>query len=218
MFEVLIKVIPLNLASTLSPGLFAMSLVLLGSKKYSKSRTLALFIGGALVAVVTIFLGYTLAQATTEITDTSKLLKATVDLILGGVFLIFGIKTLVSKERITKPKAALEPKLLQWFLIGIFFCATNLDAVIFSFTAAHEVSGATEINDIFKLILLLVNLLFITLPIYLPLLFGIFAPGPASRILPKINQVVLTYSKYIIFAIFVIFGIILLWRGINFFW
>jgi len=215
MFEILSKIIPLDLASTLSPGIFALTIILLGNKSYSMLRTLSMFFGTLLVGVGIALLGYFLGQAApTGIKQ--NITSSVVDIILGSFFIIFGIKTLFLKERKIKFKEGQNPQIIKWFIVGLIISATNFDALFLSLTAAKEVGG-TEINILEQIILLVVNVLFFTLPTTLPLLLTIFLPRFAHSILTSINVFVLKYSKYIVCLLFIIFGIIFIYRGIKFF-
>jgi len=88
--------------------------------------------------------------------------------------------------------------------------------VFLSFAAAKEVGDAV-INYFDKIMLLAVNVLFFVLPIVLPLALYLIFPKFAGRILEKINRVVLKYNRYILFLMFVIFGIYFLSKGLGFF-
>jgi len=215
MSGLLVKIIPLDLAATLSPGILALALVLLGSQFRPKLRTLALFLGTLITAIALAFLGLNLGQAApSEIHPT--LVSAILDLILGAFFIYFGIRTLLMKERQTQSEKNQKPQLAKWFIIGLIISITNFDAVFLLFAASKEVGGS-GVNELSKIILLFVNILFFTLPSLLPLIFYLIAPNFAGRILTKVNQFVLKYSKYLIFILFVIFGIYFIYRGLKFF-
>lgn len=211
----LLKIIPLDLAATLSPGILALAIVLLGSKNYPKIKTLALFLGILVVGIIIAILGFTLGKNTTNNYQQTQL-SAIVDLIVGIIFFILALNIIFSKERKRRIKDDDNPHIFKWLLIGIIIAATNLDALFLSFTAAKEV-GESNINDLMKTILLVINLFFFTLPITLPGFFYLLMPDLASRILTKINQFVLKYSRFVLAFIFIIFGILLLFKGIKFF-
>lgn len=215
MFQLLVKIIPLDLAATLSPGILALALVLLGSQFRPRLRVFALFLGTLITAIILAFIGLGLGQAApSEIHPTA--LSAIIDLILGTFFIFFGIRTLVSKERKVHSEENQKPQLVKWFIIGLIISITNFDAVFLLLAASKEVGGS-EINQISKIILLLVNILFFTLPSLLPLVLYLIVPGFANRVLTKVNQFVLKYSKYLVFILFVVFGIYFLYRGLKFF-
>lgn len=216
MLGLLAKIIPLDLASTLSPGIFALAIVFLGSKFHPKLRTFYFLIGSALVGLGLAFLGLHFGKLT-SVDIKPNLVSALVDLFFGLLFIILGIKILVQKERKIKLQEKEQKyEMLKLILAGIIISITNFDAVILNFTAAKEVGG-TDIQNLIKLILLIVNISFFILPITLPLLVTFIFPKFAERILAKINKFVAKYSKYLMFALFVIFGIIFIYRGLKFF-
>ena len=217
MLGLLAKVIPLDLASTLSPGIFALAVILLGGKWYGKTRTLALFVGIALVGVGITILGFTLGKNVTG--DMHKALSSSIiDMILGAVFIYFGIKSMFGKEREYKPPTS-DPGLqfIKWLLVGFAIAVTNLDALFLNFAAAKEVGEAHGVNDLAKIVLIMVNLFFFTLPVTLPLFYYLISPKTAKIVLEKINHLVLKYSKVIIFVLFVVFGAFMFYRGLDYF-
>ena len=68
MDELFIKVLPLALASAVSPASLAVSLVLLGGKSHPRMKAFAYLLGGALVALGITILGLELAGGATQTT------------------------------------------------------------------------------------------------------------------------------------------------------
>ena len=66
MDQLFIKVLPLALASAVSPASLAVSLVLLGGKNHPRLKALAYLLGGAAVAMGITFLGLLLADGATQ--------------------------------------------------------------------------------------------------------------------------------------------------------
>ena len=215
MTSILIKIIPLDLASTLSPGILALAIILLGSKNYPKARTLAMLCGTLLVAVILAILGFVIGNNVTPGTDPT-VRSAIIDMVFGLVFVYYGIKIILSKERKIEPKEGSGAQFFKWFAIGFIISATNFDAVLLNFAAAKEV-GDAAINYFDKIILLIINSLFFALPIILPLVAYLIFPKFAGAMLEKLNRVVLKYSRYILFAMFFLFGLYFLIKGIGFF-
>src|SRR4030042_2935373 len=149
MFSTLIKIIPLDLAATLSPGILALVLIILGSKNHPKAHAFSLFLGALFTAVGIAILGYVLGNSI----DTGfkqNTTESIADIILGLFFVIYGLKLFFSKERkISLKEEQHELKIFKWLGVGIILTITNFDALFLSFTAAKEVGGA-EINDLAK--------------------------------------------------------------------
>lgn len=216
MITTLVKIIPLDLAATLSPGILALTLILLGGKNHPKIRTLSLLVGALIVAAAIAILGMTLAKATPA-SDQPTLISAIIDLILGLIFIYFGLKQLTSKDRKLKEHDNAQGyQIFRWLIIGLLISITNFDAVLLNLAAAKEV-GDAAISDINKIILLIINVLFFIAPTSIPFILYLIFPKFAAGFLGKLNIIVLKYSRYILMAMFLIFGFYFLYRGIKYF-
>jgi threonine/homoserine/homoserine lactone efflux protein len=215
MIALLAKVIPLGFASALSPGILALVVYFL-SNKNAKSKILAMFFSALLVIAIVITLGL-LAGSSTPWADGQSLLEAIIDLLFGVLFIYFALKNLLRKERTIKESQEKEgSQFMKWFLIGCLINATNFDAVFLAFTSAKEI-GSSAVNIFDKIIAVIINVLFFTSPVTLPVAIYLLMPKTAEVILSKINKILMRYSKYIVFAMFAIFGVIFLYRGIKYF-
>jgi len=214
MASILIKILPLDLAATLSPGVLALAIILLGSKNQPKAKALILLLGMLLVAIAITVFGFILGNNVTPGVEPT-LTSAIIDAIFGLFFLFYGFKIILGPERMIKPR---EEKVRFWrlFILGFLVSATNFDALFLSFAAAKEV-GDAAVHFGAKSILLAVNIFFFTLPIMLPLIIYLLFPEFAGRVLANINRIVLKYSRYILFAMFMIFGIYFLSKSLGFF-
>jgi len=217
MTDILIKIIPLDLAATLSPGILALTLVVLASKNHPKAHILSMLAGALMTGVGITIIGFVLGNTlNTGLKQTAT--ESIVDIILGLLFIIYGLKLFLQKERkINLDAQEEELKIFKWFGLGLVITITNFDALFLTFTAAKEVGSADNILTIDRWILLIINILFFILPITLPLLLKLIFPKTSAPILAKINGFVTKYSRYIILAMFFIFGIFLLYKGIIFF-
>lgn len=216
MIGLLATVLPLDLASALSPGIFALAIILLGSKSQPKLRTLALLAGTIITGILVAILGFALGQSTPASMHLSAA-SAIIDTSLGAIFIAFAFVTLFAKDRSAYKQEDNEGHLWKWMLLGLAVSITNLDAVFLCFTAAKQISDAHSIDIAIRLILLVISILFFILPITLPLFVDLLFPKIALPFLTKINIWVLKYSKYILFTIFIIFGIVLAYNGLKYF-
>jgi hypothetical protein len=217
MIQTLLKILPLDIAATLSPGIFALALILLGSTLKPKLRTFGLLLGTLIVGAIISLIGFSIGQAVHE-NSGSSLTAAIFDLFFAAVFGYFAVKSLISKDRPIKTSSQDEKRpFMKWVLIGMIISATNFDALFLCLNAAKEVSSASGIQLFSQIILIIVNLFFFALPIILPLLFYIILPATAARILSKANNLVMKYAHYIIFVLFILFAAFLLYRGLNYF-
>lgn len=215
MISLLIKIIPLDLAAALSLGILALTIILLSSRNKPKGKTFSLLLGTLVIAIAIAVAGFFLGQAATPKVGPT-LASAIVDSILGIVFILWGLRILSSKERKIKHQEGEGSEFFKWFTVGFIVSATNFDAVLLSFAAAKEV-GNSAMGVLAMVILLVINIFFFVLPTSLPMVIDLFFPKFAGRVLEKINRVVLKYSRYILFAMFLIFGIYFLSKGLSFF-
>lgn len=217
MTDLLIKILPLDLASTLSPGILALTVFLLSKKEYRIGRTLALWIGSFAVAVALAIVGLKLGNSIQD-PDNKRIIDNIVDLVLSALFFYFGIKSLLVKDTDKSEKNVEKDEsrdLWKWFLIGLVISVTNFDAVIFNLTAAKEI-GQSDVTGTSKLLLLIMGGVFFTLPIILPLVLYLIMPKLAQKILDPLNAFLTKYGRYIVALIFIVFAVYLLIKGLKF--
>lgn len=217
MTDLLIKILPLDLASTLSPGILALTVFLLSKKEYRIGRTLALWIGSFAVAVALAIVGLKLGNSIQD-PDNKRIIDNIVDLVLSALFFYFGIKSLLVKDTDKSEKNVEKSEsrdLWKWFLIGLIISVTNFDAVIFNLTAAKEI-GQSDVTGTSKLLLLIMGGVFFTLPIILPLVLYLIMPKLAQKILDPLNAFLTKYGRYIVALIFIVFAVYLLIKGLKF--
>ncbi len=216
MLEILSSIIPLDIASIISPGIFALAIFLLSNKVHPREKLISFFSGSLLAGIIVTLIGFSLGQ--NILMDKRKAgTSAITDLIIGAICIFFTLKSLKARDK--KIKLHNNPqgkKLLRWFIIGFLASITNLDAVFLNMTAAKEVGVAEQISLMLKSFLLCFNLFFFTLPITLPVILYLLFPTAAKKSLSKINFYLIKYGRYIVAIIFFIMGIVFLRRGIIF--
>ena len=215
MTEELAKVMPLFIASTLSPGIFALAIYLIGEKK-GASRLVMFFLGSLVVALIIGIVGLYFSSSLNSTPSNNDNYLA--DLIFGIVFIIFGITNYFhhdGKQHFSNNK---QNTWWKWLTLGIVVSATNFDALLLNFTAVKEIGDATNIDQAEKIILIIVGILFFTAPILIPVIFKIIAPNTSQTILEPANNFIKKNSNLIVAIIFISFGIYLLSKGIKIFY
>ena len=214
MTSLFLRIIPLDLAATLSPVILAFAVVILSSKIKPKASILVFILGAVIAAIFYTVLGIVLGNVGGE---KPTLTAAVIDIVIGFGFAAFAIYVLVTKEKGVKTKDE-SPRhhILKWFIIALIINLTNFDADFLLLTAAREVSLAS-LNILEQIWFWIMNIAFFTLPSFLPLLIYLAAPQRATVVLAKINAVMTKYSKYIMFVLFMVFGVYFLYRGLHFF-
>jgi threonine/homoserine/homoserine lactone efflux protein len=216
--ELLATILPLAIASTMSPGILAITIALLSGKNHQKIRTIAYNLGGLLTALIilyfTIFSGRVGLGNPTEPGGIDYL-----DTAIGIVFILFAIRTWTTRnnrEKKLEEKTA-KPNFGKWFFIGFITTITNFDAVLFYFTEIHEIvdPGTTFI---YSLILMLIATFFFLSPSLVPLIMYLVDPKKASERLKPASEFMKKYGSVLVAAIFFIFGVVLLMRGMGWHW
>ncbi len=214
MLELLARVLPLAVASAMSPVILGIAVALLSGKKGSNAGASAFLAGGVVVAAALAILGFAAGNGFLS-SFGIRHLPASLDIGLGVLLVAFAAKTLLEKEEGDGKKIGQSgggP--MKWFAIGFLANATNADAVVLNFTAVREIfrEGA---NSIYEISLLALADFFFLAPALVPLLIYMIAPEKTSRYLAPIGAWMKRYGKFVVASIFLIFGMYLLRKGLG---
>lgn len=213
--QLLASVLLLGIASTLSPGILAITLSLLSSRRYPMQNALS-FLAGMLPTVLIIALA---CAGSTEFAlkyerDPNVLSK--IDFFLGALFMLFALLPWVLKGRqdakLPKQEGTSRAHRGRWFLLGFILTITNFDAVLFYATAIKEIS-ASATAFAYQLLLASAGALFFLLPALLPIALFAFLPKKAEKILSPIRSFMEKYGQILVSAVFLGFGIYFLLRS-----
>lgn len=217
MLPLLLKIIPLGVASALSPFLLAFTVILLGSKNRPKEKVLALLSGTILVLLLLTFLG--LAAGNSEGKNQDTIIDTIINLILGGLCIFFAVKTFLVKRRNNGEERKWqdnEPKnvLLKLFLLGFVINITNFDGELFYLAAIKEIYQ-TSIGVFWKIIFNIISMLFYLFPILFPFLAYLMWPSGADKIITPVANLMKKYGAAITEVLFLLFGFYFLGRGFG---
>jgi len=209
-----LSILPLALASVLSPGILAVSVALLARK--DTSAAMALLLGGIIVALLLAGAGILVAQGDDKAAEALGFQPKAADLAVGILLAAFGVKVLLEKP---KPddgaqKGAKKSRgFAKWLAISFLGNITNFDAVLLNLAAVREIFNSSAALA-YKLSLLAFCDFFFIAPALLPLVFYIARPQKAERILEPVGKWMQKYGRYLVGAIFIIFGAYLVVKGI----
>ena len=213
MFELFATILPLAVASAASPVILGVSVALLSRKNFGAAA--ALLASGVLAAAILALVGASVAAEDDVVAKSLGFSPAIVDLALGIVFLAFGAKVLLekpSKEGISR-KGAAGWGPAKWFAIGFIGNITNFDAVLLNLAAVREIFNSS-LAMASKLELLAFADFFFVLPALLPIAICVLAPAASQKVLVPIGKSMSKYGKYVVGAIFIVFGAYLIVKGI----
>ena len=223
MGETLSQIIPLSLAAAIDPVLLTLTLTLLAGKNYPKGRAISFFLGSAIVMALVAYLGILLGEGVIGGKD-RHIAKAVIDIIFAFLLFFLGINSLLEKKREKKEEKKLEEVekeipsrgWLKWLIVGFIVNITNVDAVILYLTATKEI-GHAQLSSPDMITLAVISGAIVLLPILLPLILTIIIAKTAAKVLSPIGKFMEKYGAYIVGAIFIGFGVMMMVRGIKIF-
>lgn len=216
MLELLVKIMPLFLASTVSPGIFAIVIFLLSQKKSGFVKTSVLLLGSIVASILIVMAGYYLGHITID-PDNTHIVDNVLNIVLGIILLCLGIREMLVKDNHGQSHKVVNDasiNIFKWFAVGFLISITNFDSVVFIFTATKEIAQS-QIDKISRTVLVMIGLFFFNLPIILPIFLYAMSPNTAKKILQPINAFLVKYGRYIVAVIFVVFALYLLFKGIR---
>ncbi len=213
MSDLFIQILPLAVASAASPVIIAISLALLSKKSFGALG--AFFFGCALATLILAGIGISVAAEDEVVASSIGLSTSVLDLALGAVFFAFGVKVMLEKPADEKnPPPTKKPRSpISWFALGLFGSLTNFDAAILNITAVREIFNS-NIVLLQKAFLLVFCDFFLLSPILLPCIIYVFAPAASKALLAPVADWLKKNGNYLVGAIFIIFGIFLVMKGI----
>jgi threonine/homoserine/homoserine lactone efflux protein len=219
--------IPLSWAAAVSPVTLSIFLIIMSMAKNPKLAGISFYLGAILVLlfilVIGIFLGHQLSMAG----HTDDATMGAIDLFIGAILFLLGIKHVVSSEdsedsKILKiidvdPEASTLYKFYRYFIIGVIAFLLNFSTAIFVLAVGKAIgtSNAGLSNDIISTIILIVIALLI---IEIPIIFFSVMPEKAKKITTPINKWINNHGNIVtgLFCIFI--GIFVAYNGIGKIW
>jgi len=219
METLLLKITPLMIGSALSPGIFAIVLVILSRKEYLKRKIFSYFVGAILSAIIAIIVAFLVGTTPGVVQNKHDVYKAAIDIIIAIAFAFLGLKSFFEDPRTGNSRKFLsedggKPGLVRWLTIGFLMGFLNFDNEFMFLVAVREVSH-TDIETLQKVITTIIATIVYLIPIELPLILYFIFPRTADKILIPFSVFLKKYSRYIIGAIFLIFGFYLFYNGLR---
>ncbi|MCX6769639.1 MAG: GAP family protein [Candidatus Micrarchaeota archaeon] len=207
MLETFAKILPLAIASAASPVILGVSIALLSRKNFGSA--LAFLAGGLVVALILAAVGMSIAANDDKVAEGMGRPPTVIDLAVGVLFLLFGAKILLEKPSEKKEIQTAGKGMrhhAKWFFIGFVGNLTNFDAVLLNLAAIREIFNSS-IATMPKLELLGFCDFFFLLPALAPIAAYLIAPQASQKVLLPVGNAMNRYGKYVVGAIFILFGI-----------
>lgn len=207
-----LQIMALGLGTIISPGLFAGTILLLGSKIKPLAKSLAFLLGNILSLLILIAIGFFVGAFVNRGSSSARYF----DIAFGFLLLWFAYKAYSYKpnDKSVIKNENNSPRLFLLFSIGFIGSITNFDAETLYLIAMNEIfeSGAAVIKEC---LLVLYMSIMILLPILLPLIFYYIFPKSSKIGLGVINSFLKKYGRAMMVLLFILLGA---WFLIKGFW
>ncbi|AXV37587.1 MAG: GAP family protein [Methanobacteriaceae archaeon] len=218
------QIIPLAWAAAVSPTALSLFLITMSMSDNPKLSGLSFYVGAIFVLLLTVFLGIFLGSALTSTGHGDPATTGAIDLFLGAILVLLGIKSFFSKSHGKNSslikylridvQASNFAKFRQYFTIGLLTFLTNLSTAIFILAAGREIGLAkTGIwVDVGAIVLLTLITLIV---IEVPLLFFVLMPKSAEKVSEPMDKWLSKHSNLVMAIFLLIIGFLVIYNGIS---
>ena len=223
MGDLLSKVIPLAIGAAFSPTVLAVELLILASPKRAVARAVAFVSGVMLILVGLTVVGLMVTNHGTGAGSSANPVTRAIDGTLGFLLLVLALHSVArafTTDRV-RPRSADDEDHSSWFtslpasfLFGIVMMLSNFSTILLYLPALRAVSAAPVARADQAVAVVLLFAITVT-PIVLPIVFRLVAPGPSSRWLDSLHQLVTRYQTQIAVVVEVVFGVYLVVKAIR---
>lgn len=216
MGALLTSVIPLAIGAAISPGVLAITVIILGAKKSPRARVAYMLLGIFLVLAVIALVASSAAQVPKEQSHTY--LVRWLDIGLGVLLLLLGIRGLLKKPDPNAPAKTAKPRgqggPLRYIVVGFFVMGTDFSSLVLFIPGIRDTILA-PVDLLGKIIAGAILFFGVMAPAIVPLLATIISPDRAGRTMTKINDWLTTHSRIISTTLAFVFGVYLVVKGLG---
>ncbi len=221
--SLLIQIIPLSWAAAVSPTALSLFLVMMSQTDNPKLAGLSFYFGAIVVLLITVFIGILLGNGLTLSGHSDPMTIAAIDLFLGAILVLLGIRNLFNKGAESSGRALFKylnvdstatifTKFKRFFTVGLLTFLINFSTAIFVLAAARQIglANAGLFPDIAAILLLTMITLVL---IELPLLFFFIMPETAAKLMNPVNKWISSNGNYLIAAFLLFIGLLIIYNG-----
>jgi hypothetical protein len=99
-------------------------------------------------------------------------------------------------------------------VLGLVVMATNVTTIVLYIPMMKDI-GRADVSEADQVLVVLLVLLIVSLPAWLPLALRVVAPRPSERALVRLESVTTKHRRTIILVVEVAFGVYLLLKGVG---
>jgi Sap, sulfolipid-1-addressing protein len=216
-------VVPLSWAAAVSPVPLMIFLVMMTLTDKPKLAGVSFYLGALLVLLLTVVIGIWLGNSLSSSGNSNTGVVAAIDLILGAVLLLLGIRSLFEKSDTEGPvvkymdvgsAASSATKFKRYFIIGLFIFFVNFSTAMLVLSAGFKMglADAGSFNNIIAIIVIAIITLVI---IEVPLLLFIILPKATEKAMIGLKGWLGKYGNLVTGVFFIILGIVLINSGLG---
>lgn len=217
-------VVPLSWAAAVSPVAFSIFLVIMSMTEKPRLAGISFYAGAIMVLLVTLVIGVFLGQKLAASGQTNPATMASIDLFLGAVLVLLGIRNFAAKnenkgsnilDRLQiDQNASIPHQVYKYFTIGIFAFIMNFSTAIFVLAAGRAigVAHASLGNDAISIVILIAITLLI---IEVPLIFFVSFPKKAQKLLVPVDEWIHNHGNLVTGIFCIVIGIFVVYSGLQ---
>jgi threonine/homoserine/homoserine lactone efflux protein len=214
--------LPLGIGAAISPIPTTICIMLLSTRK-PLTNTVAFLIGySAVLVAVGIFSLAFFGAGTIEHTERSSDIKNTIDVMFGGIFLVLALKVSLKAPDPNAPPPGWIATINtieagKALLFGMVMMATNFSSLPLYISGLKEIITA-DIGVADSILVLALFILLIEVELLVPTVAYALAPRRTGAVLGTTRQWLEKNNRVISIFVFVVFGGLLLFKGITGLW
>jgi threonine/homoserine/homoserine lactone efflux protein len=192
--------------------------------KNPKLSGFSFYMGAISVLLLTVFIGFLMGNALQNTGNSNPTTIASIDLFLGAILVLLGIRSLFSKEH-KKNSAIFEylqideqaskfVKFRRYFTVGLLTFLINFSTAIFVLAAGRQIGIAKAglWTDIGAIVLLTVITLIV---VEVPLFFFLVFPKTAEKVTKPMNQWLSNHTNLVMAAFLLAIGGLVIYNGLS---
>ena len=216
-------VVPLSWAAAVSPVPLMIFLVMMTLTDKPKLAGVSFYLGALLVLLFTVVIGIWLGNSLSSSGNSNTGVVAAIDLILGAVLLLLGIRSLFEKSDTEGPvvkymdvgsAASSSTKFKRYFTIGVFIFFVNFSTAMLVLSAGFKI-GLADAGSFNNIIAIIVVSIITLVVVEVPLLLFFILPKATEKAMVVLKGWLAKYGNLITGIFFIILGIVLINSGLG---
>ncbi|MCE5213330.1 MAG: GAP family protein [Methanobacterium sp.] len=223
--QLVIQIIPLAWAAAVSPTALSFFLIMMSLTNKPRLAGLSFYIGAIIVFFITVFIGILLGNSLTSSGHTDPSTLAAIDMFLGALLVLLGIRNIFGKKSDNHGGALLKylqvedtasnlHKMKRYFTVGFLTFLINFSTAIFVLAAARQI-GIADAGLVPAAAAIVVLLIITLVVIEVPLIFFLLLPKTGEKVMKPVNTWITNNGNYLVAAFLIIIGIYIVYNGLG---